>query len=120
MIPEAALADVMAGAQHAAQVAMSAISANLHPGGWTKGENTEENLRSFNQWFESYGRWTNVCMRGVDMHITQKWDLFVATGGSDLHDVIKEAGIVMEERARVDFQAAQDAVIAGENNDPPG
>ena len=62
----------MAEAARAAQVVMSAISANLHPGGWTKGENTEENLRLFNEWFESYERWTNVCMKGVDLDITQK------------------------------------------------
>ena len=100
-------------------MALAAISASLHPGGWTKGEGTEENLRSFNQWFEAYGRWTNVCMKGIDLDITQKWDLFVATGGTDLHDVVKEAGIVMEQREAVDFQAAVQAVPAGPNGNDP-
>ena len=107
----------MAGA--AAQMAMAAISANLHPGGWTKGEGTEENLRSFNQWFESYERWTNVCMKGMNLDITQKWDMFVATGGTDLHDIVKEAGIIMIQREQVQFRAAVEYRAAGVNNDPP-
>ena len=107
----------MAGA--AAQMAMAAISANLHPGGWTKGESTEENLRSFNEWYESYQRWNNVCMKGMALDITQKWDMFVATGGTDLHDVVKEAGIIMWERDAVDYQAAVEYRAAGVNNDPP-
>ena len=56
----------MAG-QAAVNQALAAISVNLHPGNWEKTECADENLRSFNQWFEKYRRWTNVCIRDVAM-----------------------------------------------------
>ena len=86
----------MAGA--AAQNAMALIGANLHPGGWTKGESHEENLRTFKKWYKAYCRYTNVCLRGVNIDDTQKWDIFAATGGEDLCDAMEEAGIVTIER----------------------
>ena len=78
-------------ADAAAQNAMALIGANLHPGGWTKGESHKENLRTFNKWFKAYCRYTNVCLRSVNIDNTQKWDLFAATGGEDLCDAMDEA-----------------------------
>ena len=86
----------MAG--QAANQALAAISVNLHPGNWEKTEHADENLRSFNQWFEKYRRWTNVCLRGVPMDDSMKWDMLVAAAGNDLHDIMLESGIVTELR----------------------
>ena len=86
----------MAG--QAANQALATISVNLHPGNWEKTEHTDENLRSFNQWFEKYRRWTNVCLRGVPMDDSMKWDMLVAAAGNDLHDIMLESGIVTELR----------------------
>ena len=71
-------------ANQAANNALMAISANLHPGNWDKCEEADENLRSFNQWFDKYLRWTNVCLRGVEMDDSMKWDMLVAAAGNDL------------------------------------
>ena len=116
------------GDQAAANQALAAISVNLHPGNWEKTEHADENLRSFNQWFEKYRRWTNVCLRGVVMDDSIKWDMLVAAAGTDLHDIMQEAGIVTELRQRADaiqhrpyqpLVPAVPAVPAGENNQPP-
>ena len=89
-------------ANTAAQNAMALIGANLHPGGWTKGESHEENLRTFNKWYKAYCRYTNVCLRSINVDVTQKWDLFAATGGEDLCDAMEEAGIIMIQREHED------------------
>ena len=112
----------MAGDAQAANSALAAISANLHPGTWTKSEHTEENLRSFNQWFERYERWTNVCLRGVNLDDSMKWDVLIAAAGSDLHDIMKEACIETSKRIaqnEIPHRDAQEEVPAGPNNDPP-
>ena len=82
----------MAGA---AQNALAEIAANLRPGNWTKTKTSEEDVRTFNVWYKSYGRWTNICMHGINIDDMQKWDLVVATGVPDLHNVIKETDIIM-------------------------
>ena len=111
--------------QAAANQALAAISVNLHPGNWHKTEHADENLRSFNEWFERYRRWTNVCLRGVQMDDSVKWDMLVAAAGTDLHDIMLEAGIVTELRQAADeiahrpFQPYQAAVPAGPGGDPP-
>ena len=109
-------------AEAAAQNAMALIGANLHPGGWKKGDSHEENLRTFNKWFKAYGRYTNVCLRGVNIDDTQKWDIFAATGGDDIYDAMEEAGVTTEQR---DEQDEIDEVpyvphrAAGPENNPP-
>ena len=81
----------MAGDAQATNNALAAISANLHPGNWVKTDRAEENIRSFNQWFEQYKRWTNVCIRGVPLDDSIKWDILIAAGGPNLHDVMGES-----------------------------
>ena len=88
----------MGDQNQAANNALAAISANLHPGNWDKSEDADENLQSFNVWLEKYRRWTNVCIRGINMDDSMKWDMLVATAGNDLHDIMKEAGIITERR----------------------
>ena len=109
----------------AANNALAAISANLHPGHWVKTEAAEENLRSFNEWFDSYQRWTNVCLRGVQMDDSMKWDMLVAAAGTDLHDIMKEAGIVTVLRNGANaipwaaYVPEQVHVPAGPGGEPP-
>ena len=106
----------------AAQNAMALIGANLHPGGWSKGESHEENLRTFNKWYKAYCRYTNVCLRSINVDVTQKWDLFAATGGDDLADAIEEAGIIMTEREGRQYVPEVPYLPyreAGEDNNPP-
>ena len=67
-----------------AQSALAQIAANIHPGKWTKGESSLESLCMFHLWIDTYNQWTNICLMGVVLNDTQKWDLLV----------IKMAGII--------------------------
>ena len=82
----------------AAKNLLAAISGHLHPSQWQKTERAEEYLRSFNKWYDSYKGWTNVCLRGIDMDDSMRWDMIIAAGGEDLHNIIKEANIVTEKQ----------------------
>ena len=56
------------------------------------------------------------------MDVTQKWDLFAATGWEDLCDAMEEAGIIMTQREAEDEVPEVPYLPfreAGENNDPP-
>ena len=112
----------MAGDARPTNKALAAISANLHPGHWVKTDRAEENLRSFNQWFNQYERWTNVCIRGVALDDSMKWDILIAPAGPDLHHNMKEAGIETrkrEARNSIQNQDTVEAVEEGENGNPP-
>ena len=108
----------MAG--QAANNALAQISGHLHPGKWEKTERAEENLRSFNKWYESYKRWTNICLRGIQMDDSMRWDMLIATAGDHLHDIIKEASIeteTVEAQDEIPYAAAQDPVPPDENGE---
>ena len=107
----------------AANSALAAISAQLHPGKWTKAERAEENLHQFNKWFQAYKRWTNVCLRGITMDDSMKWDVLLAAGGEDLDNVMKEAGIITEARKKVPevpYRPYRPEIPRGPNGDPAG
>ena len=107
----------------AANNALAAISAHLHPGQWQKTERAEENLRSFNKWFEAFTHWTNVCLRGINMDDSMRWDMLIAAGGDDLHNIIKEAEIQPIKRDpqnEIPHAPYQPPVPRGPNGDPPG
>ena len=107
-------------AQAAANNALAQISGHLHPGQWKKTERAEENLRSFNKWYEAYRRWTNICLRGIQMDDTMRWDMLIATAGDHLHDIIKEAGIAtetVEPRNEIPYAPAKEPVPADENGE---
>ena len=56
------------------------------------------------------------------MDDSMNWDVLIAAGGMDLHDIMKEAGVETQMRERKDeipYRARVEAVEAGENNDPP-
>ena len=106
----------------AANSTLATISGHFHPGAWTKVDSPEENARSFNEWYDRYQRWTNICLRGFNMDDSMKWDMMVAAGGKDLHNVMKEAAIQMEavtEQRKVPYRARQEAVPAGPNGNDP-
>ena len=102
----------------AASNALAAISGHLHPGQWQKTKRAEENLRSFNKWYDSYKRWTNVCLQGIQMDDSMRWDMIIAAGGEDLHNFIKEANIVTEKQdgqRDILYAARQEAVLPDAN-----
>lgn len=103
-----------------AQAALAAIAAHINPGPWTKSDTSEENLRMYDLWYESYCKWADVCMSGLNLSDSQKWAMLVATGGTHLHVVVKEAEIEMRMQARVDAVDYLPPIPAGPNrNDPP-
>ena len=56
------------------------------------------------------------------MDDSMKWDMMVAAGGKDLHNVMKEAGIQMEkvaEQREIPYRARQEPVLAGPNGNDP-
>ena len=56
------------------------------------------------------------------MDASMKWDMMVAAGGKDLHNIMKEANIVMEaviEQREVPYRARVAAVQAGPNGNDP-
>ena len=64
----------------------------------------DNKLPEVNKWYDSYKRWTNVCLRGIVMDDSMKWDMLIAAGGEDLHNFMKEAGIMTEKsRTRSDM-----------------
>ena len=103
----------------AGQGALAQIAATLNPGAWTKDTSPEENLRTFNRYIVEYGRWYGICAAQLNLTGSQRWDLFLATGGKDLEDlVVHEAGVEIRQRARVDAvvhvpaQGGQPEVVA--------
>ena len=84
---------------------LAQITANIHPGKWTKAEMSE--------------RWTNLCLTGINLQPGQLWNLLISTGGPDLHDVIKEAEVITFHKAgilKVHYQEFVAAVPADVNS----
>ena len=67
---------------------MAAIAANLAPGEWTKTTAAEENGTSFSKWITKYERWESIACGALNHTIEQRWNLLLATGGSDLEDIL--------------------------------
>ena len=64
-----------------------ALAASVNPGQWTKDVSAEENLKSFTRYMLTFKRWMDICdMNGYSDK--QKWSLFIATGGTDLEDLV--------------------------------
>ena len=79
-------------------------------------------LRSFKKWLDSYNRWTNVCLRRINMDDSMRWDMIIAAGGDDLHNIIKEADIQtvqQDPEDEIHHRPYQEAVVGGPNNKPP-
>ena len=68
--------------------AISAITAHITPGEWTKTTSAEENLVNFDKWIAKYERWEDICCRALNHDDTQRWNLLLSVGGSDLEDLI--------------------------------
>ena len=68
--------------------ALSAITANLNPQEWTKTTDVAKNILSFERWIQKYERWESLCTGGLNYTPTQRWNLLLSVGGSDLEDVI--------------------------------
>ena len=68
--------------------ALAAIAANLAPGEWVKTNSAEENGVSFSKWITKYERWESIACGGLGHTPQQRWNLLLATGGSDLEDIL--------------------------------
>ena len=66
----------------------SAITANLNPNEWVKMTSAEKNVLSFEKWIAKYERWESLCTGGLNYTPTERWNLLLSIGGSDLEDVI--------------------------------
>ena len=68
--------------------AMATIAASLSPGEWVKSTSAEENGQSFEKWITKYERWESIACGNLNHTIAQRWNLLLASGGSDLEDII--------------------------------
>ena len=83
--------------------ALATIAANLSPGEWLKTTSAEENGTSFDKWIRKYERWESIACGHLNHTISQRWNLLLATGGSDLEDIILyQAKIITKHQPRVD------------------
>ena len=82
---------------------MAAIAANLAPGTWTKTTSAEENSVSFQKWINQYERWESIACGGLNHTDSQRWNLLLATGGSDLEDILlHQAKVQIKTLPRID------------------
>ena len=87
--------------------ALSAITANLNPAEWVKTTSAEENALSFEKWIKKYQRWESICCGGLAHTITQRWNLLLSVGGTELEDLATQAGIVINAREAIDPEPEQ-------------
>ena len=91
--------------------ALAAIVANLSPGEWSKTNSAEENAVSFAKWITKYERWESIACGGLNHTIQQRWNLLLATGGSDLEDILlHQAKVQTKNIPRVDPVEPQEEI----------
>ena len=102
--------------------ALAAIAANLSPGEWLKTTSAEENGTSFDKWIQKYERWESIACGALNHTDTQQWNLLLATGGSDLEDIIlHQAKIVVKHIPRIDpVEGRQEIPLIPPNADGTG
>ena len=88
--------------------ALSAITANLNPKEWVKTTSAEENALSFEKWIEQYERWESICCGGLGHTPTQRWNLLLSVGGSEIVDLATQAKIQIKAVDPIDPVAAQE------------
>ena len=78
------------------------MAASSRPGRWIKGDTSEKSLQKFDRWIIAYQAWPSKCLNSEDQQLTepQKWVILSAIGGTDLHDIIRKAGIIPTDRAK--------------------
>ena len=82
---------------------LSVITANLNPNEWVKTTSAEENALSFDKWIKKYESWESICCGGLNHTLTQRWNLFLSVGGSELEDIaIHQAKIQIKSALAVD------------------
>ena len=83
--------------------ALATIAANLSPGEWVKTNSAEENGASFDKWIRKYERWESIACGALNHTISQRWNLLLATGGTDLEDIIlHQAKVTVRHVPRID------------------
>ena len=89
--------------------ALSAITANLNPNAWVKTTSAEENALSFEKWIEKYEMWESICCGGLGHTATQRWNLFLSVGGSDIMDLARQAKIQIKAVDPIEPRQAREA-----------
>ena len=89
--------------------ALSAITANINPAEWVKTTSAEENSLSFEKWIKKYERWESICCGGLNHTLTQRWNLLISVGGSEIDDLVTQAGIQVNAREAIQPEAEQQA-----------
>ena len=91
--------------------ALATIAANLAPSQWTKTTSAEENSTSFEKWINQYERWESIACGGLGHTDTQRWNLLLASGGSDLKDILlHQAKVQIKDIPRVDPVEGRDEI----------
>ena len=91
--------------------ALAAIAANLSPGPWVKTTSAEENGTSFGKWINQYERWESIACGGLNHSPSQRWNLLLATGGSDLEDILlHQAKVQIKTLPRIDPVEGQEEI----------
>ena len=74
--------------------AHSAIGAAAYPQPWLRTpDDPDQTLVSFQQYMRYFERYVNIANL-VNLSVSQKWDLIICVGGSQMEDlVVYEAGI---------------------------
>ena len=91
--------------------ALATIAANLSPGEWVKTNSAEENGVSFDKWIRKYERWESIACGGLGHTPAQRWNLLLATGGSDLEDIIlHQAKVCVKHVPRIDPVQPQEEI----------
>ena len=83
--------------------AMATIAASISPGEWVKSVSAEENRTSFEKWITKYESWESIACGGLNHTPAQRWNLLLATAGSDLEDIIlHQAKVTVKHIPRID------------------
>ena len=91
--------------------AMATIAASLSPGEWVKTTSSLENRTSFEKWITKYERWESIACGGLNHNPSQRWNLLLATGGSDLEDIIlHQAKVTIKHIPRIDPVEPQEEI----------
>ena len=91
--------------------ALATIAANLSPGEWTKTNSDEENGCSFDKWIRKYERWESIACGALNHTPAQRWNLLLATCGSDLEDIIvHQAKVTIKHVPRIDPVEPQEEI----------
>ena len=97
-----------------ANPALSAIAANINPGKWEKALLPVEQLKSFTKYAKHFHQWLTI-VELDNMRMDRKWNLFIATGGDNIEDlVVHQTAIEIRFQEQVEYAAGPPIIQAVE------